>query len=253
MPDPTQRFSNRVEDYIRFRPSYPVEVVDLLRSECGLNSESVVADIGSGTGKLTELLLHSVCRVFAVEPNREMREAAERLLAASAPRFTSINGSAEATTLPNQNVDLITAGQAFHWFDRVAARAEFQRILKPRGYAALIWNDRRTDTSPFLLAYEELLRQFGTDYVQVNHRNLDAASLRQFLGGEMKEKSFPYSQRLDFAALSGRLLSSSYAPVKGQPKHDEMMDALRSVFDKYQERGEVSFDYDTRVFYAQIG
>ena len=248
---PTQRFSSRVENYIRYRPGYPVEVMELLQSECGLNPESVVADIGSGTGKLTELLLQSGSRVFGVEPNQEMREAGERLLKSNL-RFTSVAATAEATTLPDKCADLIVAGQAFHWFDRERCRAEFLRILKPVGWVALIWNDRRTDSTPFLVAYEALLREFATDYEQVNHRNIDAEMLRQFFRAEPKLKKFLYVQHFDFAGLKGRLLSSSYAPELGQPKYDAMKARLRQIFDAHQKGGQVAFNYDTLVYYGQL-
>lgn len=247
----TERFSNRVENYVRYRPGYPVEVLELLHAECGLNSDSVVADIGSGTGKLTELLLQSGGRVFGVEPNTEMREAGERLLKAS-PRFTSVAATAEATTLPNQSVDLIVAGQAFHWFDRERSRAELVRILKPGSWVALIWNDRRTDSTPFLLAYEELLQEFASDYNQVNHRNIDEEMLQQFFRAEPKLRRFPYSQQFDFAGLKGRLLSSSYAPEQGQPKHEAMLARLQEIFDAHQQGGLVTFDYDTLVYYRRL-
>ncbi|MFO1512348.1 MAG: class I SAM-dependent methyltransferase [Verrucomicrobiota bacterium] len=248
---PTQRFSNRVENYVRYRPGYPTEVLELLRTDCGLNSASVVADIGSGTGKFTELLLQSGCHVFGVEPNQEMREAGERLLK-SHPRFTSVAATAEATTLPDRSADLIVAGQAFHWFDRERSREEFVRILKPRGWVALIWNDRRTGSTPFLAAYEALLREFATDYEQVNHRNIDEAMLRQFFHAEPKLRRFPYSQQFDFVGLKGRLLSSSYAPEQGQPKHEAMLGELRRIFDAHQQGGRVAFDYDTLVYYGQL-
>ncbi|MBI5773133.1 MAG: class I SAM-dependent methyltransferase [Verrucomicrobia bacterium] len=248
---PTQRFSSRVENYVRYRPSYPNEVVDWLRSECGLTADSTVADIGSGTGKLAELLLQRECRVFGVEPNREMREAGERVIA-SHPHFTSVAAAAEATTLADHSVDLITAGQAFHWFDQERCRAEFTRILKPGGWVALIWNDRLTDTTPFLAAYEELLQQFATDYKQVNHRNIDATALRRFFRVEPKLKTFPYAQQFDFEGLQGRLLSSSYAPEQGQPKHLEMLERLRQIFDSHQQDGRVAFDYNTLVYYERL-
>jgi SAM-dependent methyltransferase len=246
MLTPTQRFSSRVDDYVRYRPGYPIEVIGLLRRECGLAAGSVVADIGSGTGKLTGLLLQSGCAVFGIEPNLDMREAGERLLQAF-PRFTSIAAPAEATTLPDASIDLVTAAQAFHWFDRARVRAEFARILKPGGQLVLIWNDRRTQGTSFLSAYEKLLHDFATDYEQVSHRNLDLATLRDFFGHEPEAEAFPSSQRLDFDGLKGRLLSASYTPARGQPRHDAMIESLRRIFDEHQQGGEVSFDYDTRV------
>jgi len=248
----TQRFSSRVDNYVRYRPSYPKAVTGLLRAECGLTSNAVVADIGSGTGKLTELLLESGWRVFGVEPNQEMREAGERLLNSN-PRFTSVAATAEATTLPEKCADLVVAGQAFHWFDRERTRAEFLRILKPGGWVALIWNDRRTDATPFLAAYEELLREFATDYDQVNHRNIDAATLQHFFGAEPKLRRFPYTQHFDFEGLKGRLLSSSYAPERGRPNHEAMLAGLKKLFEVHQMNGLVAFEYNTLVYYAPLG
>jgi SAM-dependent methyltransferase len=248
---PTQRFSSRVENYVRYRPGYPAGIIDLLRAECGLSVETVIADLGSGSGKLTELLLPACGRVFGVEPNPEMRAAGERLLGAN-PRFTSVAAAAETTTLRRESVDLVVAGQAFHWFDRERCRKEFLRILKPGGWVVLIWNDRRTEATPFLTAYETLLRDFATDYEQVNHRNIDTGTLRQFFRVEPKLKSFSYTQRFDFKGLHGRLLSSSYAPEQGQPKHDAMLARLRQIFAAHQQDDQVAFVYDTLVYYGKL-
>ena len=177
--DPTRRFSSRVDNYIKYRPGYPSAVIDTLASECGLTEQLIVADVGSGTGILSELFLKHGNPVFGVEPNREMREAGERRLK-QYPNFTSVNGTAEATTLPDRSMDFITAGQAFHWFDRIQTRKEFTRILKGGGWVALIWNDRHIDTSPFLCAYEELLHRYGTDCEALTHRNVDAAAIAAF-------------------------------------------------------------------------
>jgi SAM-dependent methyltransferase len=248
--DPKGRFSNRVENYVRYRPGYPTEIIALLRDECGLTSNSVIADIGSGTGKLSELFLNAGCRVFGIEPNKEMREAGERM---NHPNFTSVNGSAEATTLPAQNVDFITAGQAFHWFDLDRCRPEFARILKPGGWLVIIWNDRRDDTTPFLAAYENLLEQYGTDYAQAHHRRSDKPEvIRPFFGNEPRFKSFHNIQQFDFEGLKGRLLSSSYAPVEGQPKYEEMLIELKRIFNLHQKDGIVAFQYDTHVYYGQL-
>ena len=248
--NPTKRFSNRVENYVRYRPGYPSEIITLLRDECGLTKGSIVADIGSGTGKLSELFLNAGCRVFGVEPNKEMREAGERV---PFPNFTSVNASAEETTLPSKSVDFVTAGQAFHWFDQKRSRAEFSRILKPGGWVVIIWNDRCDDTTPFLAAYERLLEQFGTDYAQAHHRRADKPEVIQaFFGQEPRFKSFPYAQHFDFEGIKGRLLSSSYAPVAGQPKHDEMLAELKRIFEQYQEKGMVEFEYNTHVYYGRF-
>ena len=248
--NPTTRFSSRVDNYVRYRPGYPAEAIDLLRNECGLTKDSVIADIGSGTGKLSELFLKAGCEVFGVEPNKEMREAGERM---DFFNFTSIAGKAEATTLPAKSMDFITVAQAFHWFDHKQCRPEFLRILKPGGWTVIVWNDRRTDSTPFLADYEKLLREFSTDYEQVNHRRTDKPEIiRDFFGNEPRFKSFYYVQNFDFEGAKGRLLSSSYAPEAGQPKHEEMLAALKRIFDAHQKNGSVAFEYDTRVHYGHL-
>ena len=252
MTDPTQRFSSRVTNYVKYRPSYPAAIIDLLAAECGLMPDSIVADIGSGTGLLSELFLKAGQRVWGIEPNREMREAGEQLLRGY-DRFVSIAATAEATTLPDHSVDFITAGQAFHWFDRERAGAEFARILKPQGWLVLIWNERRVDSTPFLRAYEQLLRTYSTDYAQVDHKQVDLDVIQvAFPTVAFNTRSFDNRQRFDFAGVQGRLLSSSYAPEAGHPNHAPMLAELASIFDAYQQHGEIVFEYDTRVYYGQL-
>lgn len=249
--NPNGRFSSRVENYIKYRPGYPDAIVELFRKECGLAPASVVADVGSGTGILAALLLRSGHIVFGVEPNPEMRAAAERLLGGY-PAFTSISGTAESTTLKEQGVDFIVAGQAFHWFDCRKTREEFLRILKRAGPVALIWNDRNMD-SPFSKAYEQLLKTYGTDYEEVNHRHVDAKVLDPFFGrAGYKQAVFPNEQVFNLAGLTGRLLSSSYAPEAGHPKHVPMLKALDALFHAHQRNGEVRFSYETKVYYGPL-
>ena len=250
--DPTKRFSSRVENYIRFRPGYPPAVLEVLRAECALTADSVVADVGSGTGIFSAVLLENGNPVCGIEPNDEMRQAAERLLAGE-ERFTSVKGTAEATTLADGSVEVITAAQAFHWFDRTRARDEFRRILKPGGRVALIWNDRQLDTTPFLRDYEALLQTFGTDYLAVRRRDLDLARVREFIGSDdVKQTTVASAQSFDYEGVAGRLLSSSYAPEAGHPNHRPMLAALREIFERHAEAGKVEICYDTRVFTARI-
>jgi ubiquinone/menaquinone biosynthesis C-methylase UbiE len=250
--DPTRRFSSRVDNYIKYRPGYPSAVIDTLASECGLTEQLIVADVGSGTGILSELFLKHGNPVFGVEPNREMREAGERRLK-QYPNFTSVNGTAEATTLPDRSMDFITAGQAFHWFDRIQTRKEFTRILKGGGWVALIWNDRHIDTSPFLCAYEELLHRYGTDCEALTHRNVDAAAIAAFFTPQVSMlRTFDNGQVFDFSGLQGRLLSSSYTPEPDHPNHLPMLDALRAIFDKHQIDGRVEFIYTTVVYFGHL-
>jgi SAM-dependent methyltransferase len=247
----TSRFSDRVENYIRYRPDYPLEVVALLQSDCGLAPHHVIVDIAFGTGIWTRHLLENGNPVFGVEPNADMRQAGERLLAAF-PKFTSIAGTAEKTTLPNQNVDFVTAAQAGHWFDRAAARREFVRILKPGGWLVLLWNERVTDATPFLREYEQLLLTYGTNYQKVRHERTTDAVNEFFDPAPYQERTFDMRQEFDYAGLEGRLLSSSYAPGPGNPKHEPMLQELKRLFEAHAIAGGVAVDYKTRVYFGQL-
>jgi len=251
MTDPTLRFSNRVENYVRYRPHYPGEILDPLRIDCGLTPASIIADVGSGTGFLAEQFLANGNRVFGIEPNPEMREAGERLLQ-KFPNFTSLDATAEETSLPQTSVDFVTAGQAFHWFDRERCREEFKRILQPSGWVLLIWNDRRTDSTPFLVDYERLLQTFGTDYAAVDHKRIDAEVLGHFFDEPPVRKAFPNYQHFDLPSLTGRLLSSSYVPDAKEPGHVKMLDTLAKLFQLHQKDGRVTLEYDTLVYYGRI-
>jgi SAM-dependent methyltransferase len=248
----TQRFSSRVENYVRYRPGYPFEVLQLMKKECGLTAESVIADVASGTGIFTRMLLENGNPVLGVEPNPEMRATGKKMLAGF-PRFTSVAGTAEATTLADNSVDIITAAQAAHWFDRNKARREFVRILKAGGWTVLLWNERRTDTTQFLRDYERLLLSYGTDYQDVRHERTTAEIADFFAPSKCRETVFEMRQEFDYAALEGRLLSSSYTPQPGDPKYQPMLRELHRVFDMNQVGGRVAFDYDTRVYYGGIG
>jgi ubiquinone/menaquinone biosynthesis C-methylase UbiE len=252
MSDSTRRFSSRVDNYVKYRPSYPPEVVTLLAAECELTPSSLIADIGAGTGLLAELFLKHGNRVLGVEPNREMREAGERLLA-DYPHYSAVDGTAEATTLGDSSVDVITAGQAFHWFEREKARAEFGRILRPGGWVALVWNERRIDSTPFLAAYEQLLRSYAGDYEKLNHRQVDQRKIAEFFKpGSFNMRSFENRQFFDYEGAKGRLLSSSYTPEPGQPGHQQMLDELARIVQAHGVGGTVAFEYDTNVYYGQL-
>ena len=249
--DPTLRFSARVENYIRYRPGYPPQVLETLRTECGLTPQSTVADIACGTGIFTRVLLDNGNRVYGVEPNREMREAAERLLA-NYPNFTSIAGTAEATTLSDRTIDIATAAQAAHWFDLPKARKEFARVLKPKGWAVLLWNERSTDTTPFLRSYEDLLLAYGTDYEQVRHEHTTDNITDFFTPAPFQSRVFDMRQEFTYPELEGRLLSSSYAPMPGHPNYGPMLERLQGMFDTYNNNGRVTMEYVTRMYFGQL-
>jgi SAM-dependent methyltransferase len=250
--DSKERFSSRVADYVRYRPSYPPGILVPLREECGLTADSVVADIGSGTGLLSRLFLDNGNTVYGVEPNAEMRAAGEEFLR-DYPRFHSIAASAEGTTLPDASVDLVVAGQAFHWFDPEAAHREFARILHPGGYVAVAWNERRVESSALLRAYENLLRKYSPDYAEVSAKYPEALRMAEFFGpNRVRQRTFPNEQRFDFEGLRGRLLSSSYSPPKEHPNHAPMLAELRRIFDAHNENGRVRIEYTTHLYYGSL-
>ena len=249
--DSVNRFSTRADNYAKYRPGYPAGVIEILQRGCGLRATSIIADVGSGTGIITELFLKNGNPVFAIEPNAAMREVAERLLIAH-PKFVSIDGTAEETTLANESIDLVVAAQAFHWFDRRKARQEFLRILKPNGWVVLVWNERRLDSTPFLRAYEDLLLQFGTDYQKVRHENV-ASEIADFFGSSgFERENLENYQHFDFDSLKGRVLSSSYTPEPDDPRFEPMLSKLKEVFKAHEKDGLVSFEYETRVYYGRL-
>ena len=251
-PDVTQRFSNRVDDYVRYRPDYPAEIIAWLRDTAGVTSAWQVADIGAGTGISSKLFLDAGHSVTAVEPNAPMQAAARHWLGGY-KRFHAIDGRAEATNLADTSVKLISVAQAFHWFDAAAVRSEWKRILHPDGLAIIYWNSRRLTGSRFLESYEQLLRQFGTDYASVAERYPDADAMKHWFGtGLVATHRLDHRQSFDFEGLRGRLLSSSYAPAAGQQNHEPMLAALRKLFDATAENGLVHFEYDTRVYLGRV-
>ncbi|HTI09769.1 MAG TPA: class I SAM-dependent methyltransferase [Puia sp.] len=244
--NPTGRFSDRVGNYVRYRPSYPAELIPFLETELGLKKGQQVADIGSGTGIFTELLLLKGYHVTGVEPNEGMRQAAEQRLGGY-DRFYSQNGRAEATGLEDQSVHLITVAQAFHWMEVDATRKEFLRILKPGGHMVLLWNLRLVHTA-FLQAYEEFTRTYGQQYESANRIN-EAEMAAFFQPREMRVQVFPHVKLLDFEALKGLVLSASYMPLEGEARYEEMIGRLEELYAIHKENGLVKMEYETKVYY----
>ncbi|QQS42600.1 MAG: methyltransferase domain-containing protein [Acidobacteriota bacterium] len=245
-----ERFSNRVDNYIRFRPGYPEAMLEVFRDEMGLSPQSVIADIGCGPGQSSLPFLKFGCRVFGVEPNDLMRKAAAEILA-EYELFEAVEGSAHATGLSENSVDIAVAAQAFHWFNDAETAAEFGRILKPGGFAALIWNERQLGTTPFLREYEALLLKFGTDYESVRHDAIKPADLARVFGKEFRLASYPNVQVLDLEGVKGRLMSSSYTPAQDDPRFGPMIENLESIFAEHNESDRIRILYDTNVFYTQ--
>ncbi len=246
-----ERFSNRAANYVRYRPDYPREIMPFLAKNCGLTKDSIIADVGCGPGISSRMFLENGNCVIGVEPNDAMRSSAIEQLSGF-HNFKVINGVSDATTLPDASVDLIIAAQAFHWFDPVTTRAEFERILRPGGRIVLIWNERQLDTTPFLIEYEAFLLKYANDYPVVRHEIIEADSIRGFLGDDMETVTFPNVQVFDFEGLKGRMLSASYMPAETDPIYETMIDELRSIFAKHAENGKVNVLYDTNVYTSRL-
>lgn len=251
MPNSVERFSNRVENYVKYRPDYPREIIAFLETNCGLAHETVIADVGCGTGISSRLFLENCNRVIGVEPNAAMRAAAIGYLAEFSD-FTPVDGTSDATNLADNSVDMIVAAQAFHWFDAEKTRAEFKRILKPGGWIFLLWNERQLDTTPFLIDYEAFLEKYAYDYGTVRHENIKKQELDDFFQKEYGSAVFQNVQIFDFEGLKGRMLSSSYMPNESDVVFDTMIEELRSLFAKHAENGRIKVFYDTRGYYSQV-
>jgi SAM-dependent methyltransferase len=256
--EPTKRFSSRVSYYVRARPGYPPGLIDLLARQVGLKPTDRIADVGSGTGLLARVFLDHGNVVFGVEPNAEMRAAGEQQLAGY-ERFKSVDGTAEATTLPDASVNAVVAGTAFHWFDPARARDEFRRILVPGGWAALAWNERKREGDGFDGAYHEFVRKYSanaraSELYSASAKVKGAAGL--FYGGSdsegrFTEASLENSQELDLDGTIARVLSSSNMPLSG-PGFDEMLGDLHRLFQRFQKNGKIRIEYSTRVYYGRL-
>lgn len=249
MSDSKTRFSDRVGDYVKYRPTYPPATLTELSAHAGLTSNSIIADIGSGTGISAELFLRNGNSVFAIEPNQPMREAAESLLS-KYPKFKSLNATAEATGLEDHSVDFIVAAQAFHWFEPVKTKAEFKRILKPQGKVVLMWNDRKLTGTPFAEDYENMLLKYGTDYTKVRHNNVNPEAIQNFLG-DYDLISLTNNQVLDWDGLLGRLSSSSYVPKKDSPEFLPLKKRLMEIYEQHQHEGVVVMEYLTQIYVSR--
>ncbi|RAJ77567.1 methyltransferase family protein [Chitinophaga dinghuensis] len=246
----TTRFSNRAENYARYRPGYPAEIIPYLKNSIQLNSSKVIADIGAGTGISSAIFLKEGNPVFGVEPNDAMRQKAELYLM-QYPDFHSVCGTAETTRLPDSCVDVILAGQSFHWFDQAATKVEFKRIAKPDAHIIIMWNVRELNTD-FAIAYENLLATYGRDYTADGR---DVASEHKttsfFHPCKFEKVTFSSREELSYEVLKGRLLSTSFVPAEEEEDSIPMMVTLDAIFDRYQESGKVSFDYTTTLYIAR--
>jgi SAM-dependent methyltransferase len=251
----TERFSDRVDYYVRARPKYPAALLRFFQSQLHLSPAHVVADIGSGTGFLTELFVRNGNQTYAVEPNGPMRQAAEQYLG-EWPNFHSITATAESTTLDNASIDFVTAGQAFHWFDPAAAAREFARILRPRGVVALVWNERVSEGSGFMAAYDQTIEKFRLPDESARARlkaDNGEQEIRKFFGSHTYQTAtFDNPQLLDREGLIDRIVSSSNMPLPNQDRHAELLQNLHALFDTHQQNQSIAILHETRVYYGVL-
>lgn len=248
----TERFTSRVADYVKYRPSYPSAAIDFIFEAARLTQNSTIADIGAGTGISTKIFAErGLQKVYAVEPNAAMR-AAMRDFLRDFENVEIVEGTAEATNLPAETVELIVAAQAFHWFDRRKFRAEAKRISRKNGLFCLIWNERDLQKTAFLRDYERLLLEFGTDYEQTRHDNIGETELKDFFSPEVRKAVFENIQKVDFEGLQGRLLSSSYTPSAQDARFAPMIERLKQIFQAHRKDDAVEILYNTRIYLDTI-
>lgn len=250
-PDPTKRFSDRVEDYVKYRPEYPNEILSFLSAKCGLSTSSVIADIGSGTGKSSRPFIENGNKIFCIEPNDPMRKAAEDIFG-SKDNFHSIKGTAEQTFLADASVDFIIVGQAFHWFDIAACSDEFRRILRSDGTLILMWN-KRNDAYPLMADYNEFIKKYSTDYEKISLRRVDDEVYSNLFGKDgYRLQTFQNFQEFDFDGLKGRYESSSYAFKPEHSKYKEAIDDLGAIFTGCEVDGKIKMTYVTELYFGRI-
>ena len=250
MSNSVERFSNRVANYVKYRPDYPREIIAYLSEHAGLTPDDRIADVGCGPGISSRMFLENGNRVVGVEPNDTMRAAAIECLK-EYPNFTVLNGTSNATGLEAGSIDLVVAAQAFHWFDPQETRAEFGRILKPEGGVVLMWNERQLDSTLFLREYEEFLVTYSTDYSVVRHENITTEELDNFFRGPYSKATFANVQVFDLKGLKGRMLSASYMPDPGHMSYTEMIESLAALFAKHEQNGRIEIFYDTNIYYSR--
>jgi ubiquinone/menaquinone biosynthesis C-methylase UbiE len=248
--DFTKRFTGRAFFYSTSRPGYPERILDILRAEVGFDKTFIIADIGSGTGLLSQLFLENGNRVLAVEPNDEMRNFAEESLN-KFPKFLSVQGTAEHTGIESASVDLVTVGQALHWFNCEASSSEFTRILKDNGHVCIVYNDRDNEDL-FMKDYDLIVRNYARNRASVP--SIDDAYLSKFFKNEKYSKfSLPNEQTLDLEGLLGRMTSASYMPSPSdENQFAKLREEVARLFKKYEKLGRVRLLYDTSVILGKI-
>jgi ubiquinone/menaquinone biosynthesis C-methylase UbiE len=238
---PQSRAFELVADvYERARPEYPAEAVAWIVEQLDLRAGRTVLDLGAGTGKLTRALVPSGAHVIAVEPGERMLAELQRVVRGA----DALLGAAEAIPLPDDSVDAVTVGQAFHWFRHDESVPELHRVLRARGGVALIWNTRDQER-PLQRHVSELMKRFiPRDRPPVGHsaRVLEESPLF----GPVERKAFPFAQELDADGLVDRIASTSFVAAAPPEARAELERTLREVV--AANSGSVDFAYVTEVF-----
>lgn len=242
---PLTRFSDRAEDYARFRPSYPIAAIAAIVENLGHPAHLVAADLGAGTGISSRMLANLGMHVWAIEPNEAMQQAAE-----PHPRVTFLTGTAEHTGLLNQSVDLVTCFQAFHWFDPAKTLPEMHRILKHTGRLAVVWNDRdRND--PFTQGYTQIVQQVSNHHPAERRMVAQQPLLNSSEFCNIRYLTFSHQQVLDWHGLMGRANSVSYIP-KDPQSQQQLVTALEALYTQWADaQGQVYLAYCTQVFLSE--
>jgi len=243
-------FTGRVEEYAKYRPGYPEQIISLLENKMEFDESKDVADVGCGTGRLSRLFLTNGNLVFGVEPNEEMRLMSEKLLSKFI-NFVSVDGTAEVTKLATSSVDIVSVGQAFHWFDLKKTKKEFKRVLRKDGHVVIVWNER-TNSSQVMKAVNKILKSLNQEHEEAEKNLVDKKLLSAFFGvAKVGSCTIPNYQMLDLAGLKGRIQSISYVPESGN-ENKKIMDEIKDVFEKYNNGGMVKIEYTTRVYYGNL-
>lgn len=231
--DNTDKFSGRAESYVKARPDYASEMIHYITDKFGITENTIIADVGSGTGKFSKEFLKLGCKVFCVEPNDDMRNTAEKLLS-SYPNFISVNGTCDNTALEDKSIDIVTVAQAFHWFDADKFKLECKRILKTGGTVVLAYN-HRVDSSEFVIENAEICKKFCPNFKGFSNKFNDTAisKINTFFNGKYEIQKFPNNLTYSKEKFIERMLSASYSLTEKDNNFDEYIKALEQLFDKY--------------------
>lgn len=245
---PTERFTDVVEAYTKFRPGYPGEIVEILIKNYLIGKNCILADVGSGTGIFSKLFVETGFFVYGVEPNEMMRKQSENEFAYS-DCFKAIDGTAEETSLDSESIDVIMAAQSFHWFETKKALKEFSRILKPDGHIVIVWNERNSKENSFMDKYEKLLIKYCSDYKETNHKRYTYETMKDlFEDKNIELYMINHFQDLNCEGLTGRVKSCSYCPKSDHKNFKPLMEGLTDLFSSNQSNGVVQFDYNTLMY-----